>query len=522
MPMSLPLLVKGLFSIVLAIAGTTSYPFVVPLAQAAGPADRLRAVARATKGAPRTDIPWRTRRFLTLPNLTGVAASVTPTVVHVSVSGSEKVSVGSETSCEDENEVGAVQGAAALKKRMRQFQKQFGIMPPSMMLPVQSDGSGVIVRSDGIIITNAHVVEDAEVISVMLSNRREYPAKLVGTDSLTDIAVLKIEAENLPVAKLSHLAPGKPGDWVVAIGSPFGLTHSVTSGVVSATGRFFPGEDFIPFIQSDVAVNPGSSGGPLVNVRGEVIGINSGFMTDTTSSQGVSFSIPISLAWKIAQGLLRDGRVRHSRLGVSVQDLSDPLAKSFQLANPSGAVVIDVSDDSPAGKAGLEVGDVILSVDGKMIEVSAEIAVNLIMSKPGQAMVLGIWHRGAMRKIRLLLDEEAEKSEDEGVQRSAAQLEIVGLGLVVSPIDSEGQGGRTQNSGVLVRSVTGAAQSAGVRAGDVLLALNATPINNPDDAVKTAAATGRYVAALIRHGRERRYVPLYLETKASEAIPSAR
>jgi serine protease Do len=512
--MALTMLKKVCLGTALAVAVVGSYSFAVPIAQAIGLSHRFWVPAQAARGESgerRADMPASSRPASTLPDLSRVAARVTPSVVHISVSGSKNVSVGNEISCDDDNDADTLQDAAALKKRMRQFQKKFGIQPPLLKVPVQSDGSGVVVRADGIIITNAHVVEDAEAISVMLSNRREYPAKLVGTDSLTDIAVLKIEANGLPVAKLSQRPPGGPGDWVLAIGSPFGLTHSVTAGVVSATQRFFPGEDFVPYIQSDVAVNPGSSGGPLVNMRGEVIGINSGFMTNTSSSQGVSFSIPIDLAWKIAQRLLRDGQVRHPRLGVTVQDLSDPLAKSFQLANPSGAIVIDVVEGSPAEKAGLETGDVILSVNDKMISVSAEISVNLIMSNPGQAMALGVWHRGAMRKVRLLLDEEPGKPDGDGARGSTAQQEIVSLGLVVSQLDPADRIGPTRNTGVLVRSATGAAQHAGVRVGDILLALNATPINHPDDAVKTAASTSSYVAALIQHGREKRYVPLYRE-----------
>jgi serine protease Do len=518
--MSLPIVRKAFIGITLAIAGAGSYPFAVPAAQAVGLTNQFGLPAHGINGERRADMPTSRQMMSTLPDIAAVAAVVTPAVVHISVSGSKKVSIGSDASCEDGDEVDAGQDVAVLKRRLRQFQKQFGIVAPVLTVPVQTDGSGVIVRSDGIIITNAHIVEEAESISVTLSNRREYPAKLMGMDALTDIAVLKIDAKDLAVATLSQVAPRGPGDWVVAIGSPFGLTHSVTAGIVSATGRFFSGEALVPFIQSDVAVSPGSSGGPLVNMRGEVIGIISSVMARTDSAKGISFSIPIDLAWMITQGILRDGRVRHPRLGVTVQDLSDPLAKSFQLTNPSGAVVTDVADDSPAGRAGLKVGDVILSIDEKMIEVPSEIAVNLIMANPGQTMNLGVWHRGAMRKIRLLLDETAEKPEGEGIRLSTPPQEIIGFGLVISAVDPNDQVGLTRNSGVLVRSVTGAAQHAGVRVGDVLLALNATAINNPDEAIKIAARTSGYLAALIQHGRERRYVPLLRENRPlKHALP---
>ena len=507
--MLLSLINKSSCGIALAIVAAGTGGLIASAAQANGLAHRFGAAAQAAKSESRANMPTGRQSMSTLPAISGIATRITPTVVHLSVSGSKNVSIAADTSCDDDIDLDESPDAMALKKRLKQFQKQFGILPPMLKVPVQSDGSGVIIGEDGIIMTNAHVVEMAEAISVKLHDRREYQARLLGTDPLTDIALIKIDAKGLPVAKLAQDSRLAPGDWVVAIGSPFGLSHSVTAGVVSATERFFSSEDFLPFIQSDAAVNPGSSGGPLVNMRGEVVGINSGFMTRTTGFQGLSFAIPIDLARKVSQALLRDGRVRHAQLGIEVQDLSDPLAKSFNLHKPAGALVIDVSSDSTAQKAGLEIGDVILSVDGREINVSGEIATSLIMASPGQAMALDVWHRGAMRKVRVLLDEAPEKADKGGMLLSAAQQDIASLGLVISALDPDDQLGVNKGTGVLVRSVTGAAQHAGVRMGDILLALNATPIKNLDDAVKIAAGAGDYMAALIQHGQEKRYVALY-------------
>lgn len=452
----------------------------------------------ASKGAARPSL---------LPNVSGVAARLRPSVVNISVSGSQRLSVGNSASC-DEDEDDEAEDSAALKNLLRQFQRRFGILPSDFKVPIQAEGSGLIIRADGVILTNAHVVAGAEDISVRLTDHREYPASIVGVDVLADIALLKIDAAGLPVAKLARAPQPEPGEWVVAIGSPFGFESSVTAGVVSAARRFFPDEGFVPFIQSDVAVNPGSSGGPLANMRGEVIGINAQFLSRTGNFQGLSFAIPIDIAYRIGQQILNEGGVRHARLGLTVQDLSEPLARSFSLLKSAGALVVDVTDDSPASQAGLEPGDVVLAADGRAIGASGELSVAVLLASPGQAMALGVWHRGAFSKLQVRLDEAGAKPEPEGLRASAAQQSIAGLGLVLSPLDPEDQRRLKTASGVLVKNASGAAEHAGVRAGDILLALNAMPIRSLADAMQAASVPGNTIAALIQHGREKRYVPL--------------
>jgi len=245
-------------------------------------------------------------------------------VVNISVSGTRKVSATDGDDDDDDD------GGGDMRDFLRQFQHRFGELPPNLRMPVQGVGSGFIVRDDGVVLTNAHVVADAQEVLVKLTDRREFRAKVVGSDRATDVAVLKIDAKNLPTV---HFAAGAPrvGEWVMAIGSPFGFENSVTAGVVSATGRSLPGDGFVPFIQTDVAVNPGNSGGPLLNLRGEVVGINSQIYSRSGGYQGISFAIPVSVAQHVEQQLLAHGKVQHARLGVSVQEVNQTLAESFKL-----------------------------------------------------------------------------------------------------------------------------------------------------------------------------------------------
>ena len=257
----------------------------------------------------------------------------------------------------------------------------------------RGEGSGFIVSADGYILTNAHVVDNADEVTVRTTDRREYTAKVVGVDAQTDVAVLKIEAKNLPTVRLGDPSKLRPGEWVVAIGSPFGFENSVTAGIVSATSRAMPGGNYTPFIQTDVAVNPGNSGGPLFNLDGEVVGINSQIYSRTGGYMGVSFAIPIDVASGVKDQLIKSGRVARSRIGVSIQDVNAQLAESFGLDRPRGALVGMVENDSPGEQAGIKAGDVILKVDGAIVETSSQVPVMIAGKKPGTPVAIEVWRQ---------------------------------------------------------------------------------------------------------------------------------
>ncbi|MGA0609665.1 Do family serine endopeptidase [Caldimonas sp. KR1-144] len=423
-----------------------------------------------------------------------------PAVVNISVSGERKVS----TDGDDEED----EGGGELRDFLRQFQRRFGGMPPSLRLPVRGEGSGFIVRDDGVILTNAHVVADAQEVLVKLTDRREFRAKVVGSDRVTDIAVLKIDAKHLPTVRLASGTPPRVGEWVMAIGSPFGFENTVTAGVVSATGRSLPGDGFVPFIQTDVAVNPGNSGGPLLNMRGEVIGINSQIYSRSGGYQGISFAIPVDVAQHVEQQLLAHGKVQHARLGVTVQDVNQALAESFRLPKPAGALVAEVNKGSAGDKAGLRSGDVVLAVDGKPVSVSGDLPAAIGLAQPGDTVKLDVWRDGAHRDVSVRLGAANDKQVAQADERPSA--EGGRLGLALRPLSPGERRELSVPQGLLVEGVSGAAERAGVQPGDVLLAIDGKPVANVGEA-RTAASTSRSAAALLvlRDG-ERIYVPLRL------------
>ncbi|HJV74029.1 MAG TPA: Do family serine endopeptidase [Noviherbaspirillum sp.] len=286
-----------------------------------------------------------------------------------------------------------------------EFFRRFGQPPQLGEAPVRSLGSGFIISQDGFILTNAHVIADTDEVVVKLTNKREYPAKVVGADTYTDVALLKIDASGLPVVTIGNPAMLEPGEWVAAIGAPFGFENSVTVGVVSAKGRMLPDESYVPFIQTDVAVNPGNSGGPLFSTRGEVIGINSQIYSETGGYMGISFAIPIDIAMGIAKQLRENGKVTRGRIGVQVQELTLDLATALGLKEARGALVAAVEKGGPADKAGIRPGDVILALDGKAIETSADLARFIASTKPGATVGGQVWRRGETVQIKVTVDE---------------------------------------------------------------------------------------------------------------------
>jgi serine protease Do len=378
-------------------------------------------------------------------------------------------------------------------------------------------GSGFVVSPDGFIVTNAHVVENAEEITVRFNDKRELTAKVIGADTRSDVAVIKVEATNLQVVKIGDTKKLRPGEWVIAIGSPFGFQNTVTAGIVSATSRENlsgdPNLDAVPFIQTDVAVNPGNSGGPLLNMRGEVVGINSQIFSRTGSFAGISFAIPIDYAFNVAEQLMKTGHVTRGRIGVGIQNVTKDLADSLGLAKAAGAAVSNVEEGSPAAKAGLEVGDVILKIDGRTVEGSADLSRTIRGLKPGSKITLGVWRGGKARDVSITVaefkDEEAAKAADAGKGKSKKAENKPGkLGIAVTDIPAEQKKALKLSGGVVVEAVEGAAATAQIDVGDVILRVNNVDIANAKGFNETVAKLDakKPVALLIRDENGTRFV----------------
>jgi serine protease Do len=377
-------------------------------------------------------------------------------------------------------------------------------------------GSGFVVSPDGFIVTNAHVVENAEEITVRFSDKRELMAKVVGADTRSDVAVIKVEARELPVVKIGDVKKLRVGEWVIAIGSPFGFSNTVTAGIVSATSRENlsgdPNLDAVPFIQTDVAVNPGNSGGPLLNMRGEVVGINSQIFSRTGSFAGISFAIPIDYAFNVADQLMKTGRVTRGRIGVGIQNVTKDLADSLGLGRAAGAAVSNVEEGSPASKAGLEVGDVILKIDGRPVEGSADLSRTIRALKPGTKVNLGVWRGGKPRDIPVTVaefkDDEAIQTAQAGKGGKKAESKPGKLGVAVTDLTAEQKRALKVTGGVAVEAADGAALAAGVGPGDVIMRVNNVDIANVKAFNETVAKLDpkKPVALLIRDENGTRFV----------------
>ena len=445
---------------------------------------------------------------MTLPDFSQITAQYGPAVVNISVTGTTKTPNESPVSRREQQDDPF--GNDPFFEFFRRFQQgqqgqQRGQGTPRET-PVRGQGSGFIVSAEGIILTNAHVVRDAKVVTVKLTDRREFIAKVLGADPKTDVAVLKIDAKNLPVVALGKPSDLKVGEWVLAIGSPFGFENSVTAGVVSAKGRSLPDDSAVPFIQTDVAVNPGNSGGPLFNTRGEVIGINSQIYSRSGGYQGVSFAIPIDLASKIKDQIVAHGKVEHARLGVSVQEVNQVLADSFKLDKPEGALVSGVENGGPADKAGLQVGDVIRKVDGRAVVSSGDLPAAIGVAVPGDKVRLEVWHQGSLKQIEARLGNANDKVADVASNSEAAPQGRLGLSL--RPLQPSELRAAGVASGLFIEDAAGAAATAGVEAGDVLLAVNGQAVKSIDQVRAAVAKSDKSVALLIQRGDEKIFVPV--------------
>lgn len=443
-----------------------------------------------------------------LPDVTGIAARFAPSVVNISVRGVRKVSTVAPRTSTDGETPSDSQEDLAMREFLRRFQQQYGGLPPQLNLPVRGEGSGFIVRSDGVILTNAHVISDADEVVVKLTDRREFTAKVLGTDKSTDIAVLKIDAQNLPAVPSALPQPLRVGEWVVAIGSPFGFDSTVTAGVISATRRALPGDGAVSFIQTDAAVNPGNSGGPLINMRGEVVGINSQIFSRSGGYQGVSFAIPMDVAQRIAQQILATGQVRHAKFGVGVQEVDQLLAESFGLPRPAGALVSEVVPGGAAQRAGLQMGDVVLAANGEVMERATDLSAVVGMAQPGTPLALRIWRAGKELTLNAKLD-DAAPSRTPTVPLSVA-LPSGRLGLTLRPPSPDEQRDSGEAMGLYIDKLSPAAERAGVQVGDRLMAINAEPVKSVDQARQLAERPGKSVALLLLREGSRVYVPLRL------------
>jgi serine protease Do len=431
-----------------------------------------------------------------LPDFAAIVQQYGPAVVNITVTGTRKTGLSSGE--DDDNPLSQFfRGTPG---------NPFRFGPPPSEVPTQGQGSGFIVGADGIVLTNAHVVQGASEVTVKLTDRREFRAKVLGADPATDIAVLRIDAKNLPVAVLGDPARARVGDWVLAIGSPFGFENSVSAGIISAKGRSLPGDAYVPFIQTDVAVNPGNSGGPLFNLSGEVIGINSQIYSRSGGYQGVSFAIPINVALKVKDQIVATGGVKHARLGVAVQEVNQALADSFGLKQAAGALVAGVVPGSAAERAGIQPGDVITKYDGNAIGAASELSAAVGQANPGDKIKLEVLRKGDPREVTATLGSiQAEKSAkaDDGMKGGGR------LGLSVRPLTPEERKEANVQGGLLVEEAGGVAARAGMQPGDIVLMAGGKPVKSVEDLRAATAANGN-VALLVQRGEARVFVPLKL------------
>ena len=444
-----------------------------------------------------------------LPDFTELAEKQSPIVVNIS-------SI-------QKNRANSMQGSPE-DEQMQEFFKRFGIPVPPGMPPqngrgqqpmpdkqVYATGSGFIVASDGYILTNAHVVKDADEVMVKFNDKREFKAKVIGIDLRTDVAVLKINANNLPKVSIGNPDTIKVGEWVAAIGAPFGLENTMTVGIVSAKGRALPQENFVPFIQTDVAINPGNSGGPLFNLKGEVIGINSQIYSRTGGYMGLSFAIPINVAIDVMNQLKTNGKVIRGWLGIAIQEVTKELSESFGMKNTNGALVAGIEKGAPAEKGGLLPGDVITKFDGKLIESSSDLPKAVGNTKPGKTAVAEVFRKGSVKTLNLTVGEmPSDQVEVIASNKQPEKAEVNRMGLVLKEAPPQQRKKMNGKKGLLVVDAQGSAAAAGIRRGDVILALNNSEVESAEAFAKEVASipNSKTVAVLILRNDETLYVPV--------------
>ncbi|MCS0611185.1 Do family serine endopeptidase [Massilia kyonggiensis] len=433
-----------------------------------------------------------------LPDFTKIVSHNGPAVVNIRVVGTTKVSQRQMPQFDEDD---------PFFEFFRRFQPQQPRGGNGRGELVYGAGSGFIVSPDGVILTNAHVVRDASEVTVKMQDRREYRAKVLGSDPKTDVAVLKIDAKNLPVVPLGNTRNLQVGEWVLAIGSPFGLESTVTAGVVSAKGRTIDNNG-VQFIQTDVAVNPGNSGGPLFNTRGEVVGINSQIFSQTGGYQGLSFAIPIDVAVRIKDQIVATGKVHHAKLGVGLQDVGQSFADAFKLDSPDGALVSNVERGGAADKAGLKSGDVIRKVNGQPIVSGGDLSAMVSVAKPGDKLALEVWRDGKVVQLNATLGNANDKPDPYDRDNLAGNDGGAKLGLALRPLDPVERRQVGLASGLVIEDAGGAAEAAGVQPGDLLLAVNGKPVSSVAQVREVVGKSSKSVALLIQRGDEKIFIPV--------------
>ena len=446
-----------------------------------------------------------------LPDFTELAEKQGPSVVNISV-----------TQVVQGQGIGGFPGMPndeAFNELFRRFGLPIPGVPggPGGQVPPQefksnSLGSGFIISADGYILTNAHVVNEADEVIVKLSDKREFKAKIIGADRRTDVALLKIDASGLPKVTVGDPGKLRVGEWVAAIGSPFGLENTMTAGIVSAKGRALPQENFVPFIQTDVAINPGNSGGPLFNLKGEVVGINSQIYSRSGGSMGLSFAIPIDVAIEVSTQLKSSGKITRGWLGIAIQEITKDLAESFGMKNTNGALIAGVEKSSPAEKGGLEPGDVITKFDGKPIITSSDLPRAVGAAKPGKKAAVEVLRKGTIRGLNVTVGESPSEKEEVASNKNVVKPEINRIGLVLRELTAQQKKALNGKNGLLVADAQGLAAQAGIRRGDVVLGLNNAEVQSLEQFNKQLAAVAaeKTIALLIQRGENTLYVPIKL------------
>jgi len=434
---------------------------------------------------------------LGLPDMRTIVAANAAAVVNISVTSTHKAALNQQDLPQmDPNDP------------FYQFFRHFRGRVPQDNTPTRGLGSGFIVNENGTVLTNAHVVEDADEVTVKLNDKREFKAKVLGLDKASDVAVLKIDGKNLPTVKIGTSAQTQVGEWVLAIGSPFGFESSASAGIVSAKSRNLPDGSYVPFIQTDVAVNPGNSGGPLFNMNGEVVGINSQIYSRSGGYQGLSFAIPIEVAMNVEQQILTNGKVQRGKLGVVIQEVNQALADTFGLSKPGGALVSSVEKGGPAAKAGLEPGDVILGINGKTIASTGELPAAVAGMKPGQSAQLQVWRKHETRNIDVRIgsftDEKLASAD------KAPGLDKGRLGVAVRPLTPEEGLQADVKGGLLVEQAGGPAARAGIQPGDIIISVNGQPVSNVEQLRGILSKSSKTAAVLVERGDSRLFVPVEL------------
>ncbi len=494
-------------AIVLAVAGCLQDGGAISPSHAANGAVAAAAPATAPAVTPAPGGRYG------LPDFSTLVEQVGPAVVNISVT--QKLSRGNGGASGEDPFAG---------DPFYDFLRRFGVPVPGMpgnggsgggRMPEQIQqgvGSGFIVSSDGFVLTNAHVVDGATEVTVKLTDKREFKARVVGVDKRTDVALLKIDASGLPAVRTGDAERSKVGEWVVAMGSPFGFENTVTAGIISAKARRLPDENYVPFIQTDVAINPGNSGGPLFNLAGEVIGINSQIYSRSGGFMGISFAIPIDVAMKVKDQLQKYGKVSRGRLGVSIQGLDADLAQNFGLDKPKGALIANVENGSPAEKAGLQPGDVVLGVNGQKVDNSADLPRIIGEQKPGSVVHLSIWRDRKTREVSVTLGEQAGEKvmAAGGAERkgdsASGKLGLTGRGLSAQEASRLGVPG-----GIVVEGASGPAGKAGLQPGDVIVGINNQPISSIEHFRKLLDGAGNRFALLVQRGGNRIFVPVRID-----------